>query len=103
MTMWTAVALACAAAFALKLVGYLIPPIWLEGDRTTAVLTLLPVALLSGLVLVQTLGEGAALVFDARVAAIAVAVVLLLLRANFLIVVVAAALVASALRALGWS
>ena len=50
----------------------------------------------------QTLvGSGGSLVIDARVGAIAVAIVLLLLRANFIIVVLAAAVVAGVLRALG--
>ena len=102
MTVWLAVALACVAAYVIKLAGYLVPPAWLEGRRTAAVLTLLPVALLTALALVQTLGDGPRLAFDARLAGVGVAVVLLLARANFLLVVVAAAAVAAGLRALGW-
>lgn len=61
--------------------------------------TLLPVALLAGLVVVQTVvGDEGALLIDARLAAVAVAVVLLLLRANFIVVVFAAALVGAGLR-----
>lgn len=102
MSLWTAVLLACAAAFALKLLGYLVPARWLEGERTTRIMTLLPVALLAGLVLVQAAASGARLVVDARLVAVAVAVILLLFRASFLVVVVAAAVVASVLRAIGW-
>lgn len=102
MSLWTAVLLACAAAFALKLLGYLVPARWLEGERTTRVMTLLPVALLAGLILVQAVASGARLVVDARLAAVAVAMVLLLARAGFLVVVVAAAVVAAGLRAFGW-
>ena len=102
MTMWLAVLLACAACFALKFVGYLVPESWVSGGRTSRITTLLPVALLAGLLAVQTLvGSGGSLVIDARVGAIAVAIVLLLLRANFIIVVLAAAVVAGVLRALG--
>jgi hypothetical protein len=61
---------------------------------------LLTVALLSALVVVQTLSNGQELVLDARVPAVLVAAALLALRAPFLIVVVAAALVAAVLRAL---
>lgn len=103
MTTWTTVLLACAAAFGLKLAGYLVPATWVEGERRSRVIALLPVALLSGLVAVQALvGEGGAIVLDARAAALAVAVGLLLLRANFLVVVAGAALVAAGLRAVGW-
>ena len=83
MTMWIAVLLACVACFALKFVGYLVPESWVSGGRTSRITTLLPVALLAGLLAVQTLvGSGGSLVIDARVGAIAVAIVLLLLRAN---------------------
>lgn len=103
MTMWVAVLLACLACFALKLAGYLVPDTLLSGERTSRIMTLLPVALLSALVLVQTVaGEGGAVVVDARLVAVGVAVVLLVLRANFLVVVLAAAAVAAGLRAIGW-
>ena len=104
MSTWVTVLLACVLAYLLKLAGYLVPERWVEGERRSRVTTLLPVALLAALVTVQTVvGDGGALVLDARVAALAVAVVLLLLRANFLVVVVGAAVVAGVLRALGWS
>lgn len=104
MSTWVTVLLACLLAYLLKLAGYLVPERWVEGERRSRVTTLLPVALLAALVTVQTVvGDGGALVLDARVAALAVAVVLLLLRANFLVVVVGAAVVAGVLRALGWS
>ena len=50
MTMWVAVLLGCAACYALKLVGYLVPGSWLEGERTSRITTLLPVALLAALI-----------------------------------------------------
>lgn len=103
MTMWVAVIFACLACLALKLAGYLVPDTLLSGERTSRITTLLPVALLSALVLVQTVvGEGGAVVVDARLVAVGVAVVLLVLRANFLVVVLAAAAVAAGLRATGW-
>lgn len=103
MSTWATVLLASAAAYALKLVGYLVPERWVEGERRSRVTTLLPVGLLAALVAVQTVvGGGGGLVLDARVVALGAAVVLLLLRANFLLVVVGAAVVAAGLRALGW-
>jgi uncharacterized membrane protein len=101
---WVTVLVACAIAYGLKLAGYLVPRRWVEGERRSRVTTLLPVALLAALVAVQTFVDGGGgLVLDARAAALAVAFVLLALRANFLVVVVGAAVVAAALRALGWS
>lgn len=103
MTLWIAVVVACIASFLIKLAGYLVPERLLTGERTSRVTTLLPVALLAALVVVQTVvGPGGSLVIDARLVAVGVAVVLLLLRANFLVIVLAAGAVAAGLRAAGW-
>lgn len=103
MTLWVAVLVASVASFLIKLAGHLVPESALAGERTSRITTLLPVALLAALVVVQTVvGEGGALVLDARIVAVGVAVVLLTLRANFLVIVVTAAVVAGGLRALGW-
>jgi hypothetical protein len=61
---------------------------------------LLPVALLAGLVVVQTVADGRAVVVDARLAGLAVGAALVAVRAPFLVVVLAAALTAAGLRAL---
>ncbi|HEY7721273.1 MAG TPA: AzlD domain-containing protein [Pedococcus sp.] len=104
MTLWTAVLVASALAFGLKLLGYVVPARWLEGPRTSRVTSALPIALLSALVAVQTLTDpSGSLVVDARLVAVAVACVALALRAPFLLVVVLAAATAAFLRALGWS
>jgi hypothetical protein len=102
MSTWTALLVASALAFALKLLGHLVPETWLDGDRTTRVTSALPIALLAALVAVQTLttAEGSP-ALDARAAAVGVAIVALLLRAPFLVVVVLAAAVAAGLRLLG--
>jgi hypothetical protein len=101
--MWTAVLVASIVCVALKTVGYLIPPRWVEAPRPMRIADLLTVALLSALVAVQTLGAGQAVVVDARVPAVLVAAGLLLLRAPFLVVVIGAALVAALLRLWGWA
>ena len=102
MSTWTAVLLASALAFALKLLGYVVPAGWLDGDRTTRITSALPIALLAALVGVQTLtNTDGSIAVDSRLAAVAVAIVALLLRAPFIVVVVLAAAVAAGLRLLG--
>lgn len=100
---WVVVLVAAGAAYALKLIGHVVPQRLLDGPRTTRVTTLLPVALLAALVGVQTFTEGSRIVVDARTASLGVAIVALLLRAPFLVVVVAAAATAAGLRHLGWA
>ena len=102
MSMWTTVLLASALAFILKLLGYVVPASWLDGERTTRITSALPIALLAALVAVQTLtSSGGSTVLDSRAAAVGVAIVALLLRAPFLVVVVLAAAAAGGLRLLG--
>lgn len=101
MTLWNAVLLASIVCVALKAVGYLIPPRWFEQPTPARIVDLLPVALLSALVAVQTLATGQAIVVDARIPALLVAAGLLLMRAPFLVVVVVAAAVAALLRLWG--
>lgn len=102
MTLWTTVLLASGLSFAVKFLGYLVPHQMLEGRVLSRVTALLPVALLSALVAVQTFtGSGGGMTLDARAAGVAVAVTALLLRAPFLVVVILAAATAAALRALG--
>jgi Branched-chain amino acid transport protein (AzlD) len=103
MTLWTTVLLASGLAFALKLLGYVVPHEKLDHPVVAKVTAMLPVALLSALVAVQTFtGSGGELTLDARAAGVAVAVTALLLRAPFLVVVILAAATAAMLRALGW-
>lgn len=101
---WAWVLIACAAAYVLKLLGYLVPERLLDHPAVVRVSALLPVALLAGLVAVQTVGgPGRTLVLDARLAGLGVAAVALLLRAPFLVVITAAAAAAALLRSLGWA
>ncbi len=103
MSQWVTVLAACLVAYLLKLAGYLVPARWLSGPRVRRVTGLLPVALLTALVVVQTFASGShGLTLDARTAGLAVAVVALLLRAPFLVVVLLAAATAAGLRHLGW-
>lgn len=102
MSRWAIVLLAGSLGYLVKLAGYLVPARLVDGARRSHVIALLPVALLAALTVVQTFGgEGGTLTVDARLGAVAVAIVLLIARANFLVVVVAAAVVAGLLRAIG--
>lgn len=96
MSTWATVLLASGLSFVLKFIGYLVPPKYLEGKKTSNVVALFPVALLTGLVCVQAfVGDHGKLVLDARAAA---AVVALLLRAPFIVVVLVAAATAALIR-----
>lgn len=100
--LWIGVIAASLGTFVLKWLGYQVPADVLERPRIARITALLPIALLGALVAVQGATDGAEIDADARLAGLAVAVVLLLLRAPFLVVVIAAAAAAAGLRMLGW-
>jgi branched-subunit amino acid transport protein len=97
---WIAVGVLTVVCFVIKAVGPValggrdLPP-WAER-----LIVLLPAALLSALVVVQTFADGKALVLDARAAGLAAALVAVALRASVLIVLLVAAGVTAGLRAL---
>lgn len=99
MTMWQIIILASIACLLLKLAGYLVAPSLLERPAPARIADLLTVALLAALIAVQTLGAGEAIVFDARVPAVIVAIALFAMRVPFIVVVLVAALVAAGIRA----
>ena len=100
MTVWQTIILASIAVLALKLVGYLVPPRIFERPTPARLTNLLTVALLSALIVVQTLGAGQGIAVDARVPALIVAAGLYALRVPFILVVAAAALTAALIRLL---
>lgn len=100
MTVWTIILLASIIVAALKLVGYLVPPSLVEKPRPARIASLLTVALLSALIVVQTLGSGQGVAVDARVPAVLVAAGLYALKVPFILVVIAAAGVAALIRLL---
>jgi Branched-chain amino acid transport protein (AzlD) len=102
MNVWTIILLASLAILLLKLVGYLVPPSFMERPTPSRVATLLTVALLAALVVTQTVERDHHIVLDARLPALVVAAALLVIRAPFIVVVLSAALVAAGLRLLGW-
>ena len=93
---WVAVIASSAGCYALKLTGMSMPQSWLAAPRVQRIAGLLPVALLTALVVVQSVTTHHALILDARTAGLAVAIALLMARASFPVVVISAAL-ASAL------
>jgi len=98
---WGALLVLAAGTYACKAVGPL-----LLGDRplppaAAGVLTLLPAALLAALVATQTVGDGRALVLDARLAGVAAAGLAVWLRAPFIVVVAVGTAVAALLRLAG--
>ena len=98
---WAAVLIGSLGCYLEKLFGFILPPSLLDRPMIRSVAALLPIAMLSALVAVQTFGSGQSLVIDARLAGVAVAVVALVLLAPFLAVVLAAAITAALLRATG--
>ncbi len=98
--MWAAVLAGIAGCYLCKLAGLSVPNRVLHDARTQRVGLLIPVALLAALAAVQTFSTGQSIVFDARTAAIGVAVVAILLRLPFLVVVALAAATAALLRLL---
>lgn len=89
--MWWAVIGASAIAFALKFIGHSVPEKYLTNARALRINALIPIALLSALVAIQTLTTKSALVIDQRIAGMAIAVMALLLRAPFPVVVLSSA------------
>lgn len=100
MTIWHIILLASIGVLVLKLLGYLVPPSLIEKPLPARIAGLLTVALLSALIVTQTIGNGQGITVDARVPALAVAAGLFALRVPFILVIVAAAATAALIRAL---
>jgi hypothetical protein len=96
---WTAILFLAAGAYGFKAIGLLVlGPRAARGPALQAV-RLLPPALLSALVVVQTFGLDRALVLDARVAGVAAGAIAAWRRAPFIVVVTLAAAVTALIRA----
>ena len=95
---WTLLLGLAVATYLQKAVGPLLAGSWDPSPRAKVGLHLLAVPVLSGLIVVQTLGDGRELVLDARAPAVLVAVLAVWRGAPFLVVVLLAAAVAALLR-----
>jgi hypothetical protein len=98
MTLWAGVLIASALVYSWKLVGHLVPERFVQNPKIRSLAALLTVAMLAGLVGIQTFVSTDGIVLDARAAALAVAALLFYFRVPFIVVVIAAAAVASLLR-----
>ena len=95
--LWVATIGTSLIAFALKFTGHSIPVHWLEHPTIVRINSLIPIALLSALVAVQTFTEKSKLMVDHRLAGVGVAVIALLLKAPFPVVVLSAAVTSAAI------
>lgn len=89
--MWIAVLGASAIAFGLKYFGHSVPERYLSNPRALRINTLIPIALLSALVAVQSFSDKSKLVIDHRISGMAVALIALVLKAPFPVVVLGSA------------
>ncbi len=94
---WIAVIGTSLIAFALKYAVHSIPQRWLEHPKIQKVNLLIPIALLSALVAVQTFTTKTTVMIDHRLAGVSVAVIALLLKAPFPVVVLSAAITSAAI------
>lgn len=89
---WFAIFGSSILAYALKYLGSSIPQSWLAHPRIQKINSLIPIALLSALVVVQGLTEKAKYHIDQRAAGVAFAISALIAKAPFPVVVVGAAI-----------
>lgn len=93
---WIATLGTSAVAFVLKYSGHSVPERWLSHPKIQRVNALIPIALLSALVSVQSFSEKSQLMIDQRVVGLSVAIIALFLKAPFPLVVLSAAVSSAA-------
>ncbi|MEY3686634.1 MAG: hypothetical protein RLZZ73_492 [Actinomycetota bacterium] len=98
---WVSLLVTSALVFIIRFAGYLVPEKYLTNPTALRINTLIPIALLSALVAVQSFTDKASIVIDQRMAGLGVAVIALLLKAPFPIVVIGAAATSAAIFHLG--
>jgi hypothetical protein len=94
---WIATIGTSVIAFALKYSGHSVPERWLSHPKIQRINALIPIALLSALVAVQSFSEKSRLMIDQRLAGLCVAVIALMLKAPFPIVVISSAISSAAI------
>ena len=90
--MWIATLVTSLICFILKVLGYSLPESVLNKPLVQRINSLIPIALLSALVAVQTLGHDKSVQIDHRLAGVVVAGVALRLKASFPLMMLLAAL-----------
>lgn len=91
-TLWIGVIGTSVIAFALKFAGHSVPEKFLSHPLIKRINLLIPIALLSALVAVQSVTTKSAIVIDHRLAGLGAAIVALIFKAPFPIVVLSAAI-----------
>lgn len=92
---WIATLVTSAICFLLKLAGYSIPNSVLNRPQIQRINSLIPIALLSALVAVQSLSVEQAVIVDHRLAGVGAAAIALRLKASFPIMMLVAATVSA--------
>jgi hypothetical protein len=101
MNLWLWILLAVAAAYVIKLSGYLLPRRLLDRPVVIRLATGLTVGLLASLTILNTVGKGQAIVLDSRLLALGAAAIALSLKAPYLVVVLVGAIAAGLGRLVG--
>lgn len=91
-TTWIGVIGTSVIAYALKLAGHSVPEKFLSHPLIKRINLLIPIALLSALVAVQSVTTKSAIVIDHRIVGLSAAMLALLFKAPFPIVVLSAAI-----------
>jgi Branched-chain amino acid transport protein (AzlD) len=95
MNLWSWILLAVAAAYVIKLSGYLLPRKLLDRPVVIRLAMGLTVGLLASLTILNTVGKGQAIVLDSRLLALGAAAIALWLKAPYLVVVLVGAIAAA--------
>lgn len=93
---WIATLGTSLVAFLLKFSGHSVPERWLSHPKIQRINKLIPIALLSALVAVQSFSEKSQLMIDQRLVGISAAILALVLKAPFPVVVLSAAISSAA-------
>lgn len=94
MNLWFWIVLAVAAAYVIKLSGYLLPRKLLDRPVVIRLAMGLTIGLLASLTILNTVGKGQAIVLDSRLLALGAAAIALWLKAPYLVVVLVGAIAA---------
>ena len=94
--LWVATIGTSVIAFTLKYADHSVPERWLSHPTIQRINALIPIALLSALVAVQSFSEKSQLMIDQRLVGLSVAIIALFLKAPFPVVVLSAAISSAA-------
>lgn len=97
---WLAVIFTSVGCYIIKWIGMNVPQSWISSPRLLKIIGLMPVALLTALVVVNTFATKNQLVLDARAAGVGVAILALIARLPYPVVVLGAAVTSAAIHAL---